>query len=494
MFLGLYLATSNAVAQGLINRSPAVAGAYYPGDAELLRDSVNALFGKVTTERKNDAVAVIAPHAGYRHSGDINAFSIHQLDPNRGYDRIFIIGVSHTAYYSGVSIYNVGNYQTPLGEVKVDLELANELIKKYSAFNFHADAHLLEHSIEVQLPLLQCHMKKDFKIVPLLIGSETPVQTINEISRILRPYFNKNNFFIISSDFSHYPPYEEALVADKRMVDAICSNSMLNLIDAVRQNAKDSIPKLTTSACGVKGIITFMNLTEGNNKLAFTRLAAKNSGDVPVIGFKGSVVGYASIVISGELPEQEEPGLILEKSDKVFLLKLARKSLETYFENGLTLELSQVGISEKLKVEAGVFVTLNKDEKLRGCVGNFTADKPLYKMVPEIAISSAISDTRFAAVTGDELKSLDIEVSVLTPLKKIESIDEIEMGKHGIYITDGNTSGTFLPQVAIETGWSKEEFLGHCSEDKAGLGWDGWKTADVYTYEAIVFSEHEYLK
>lgn len=484
----------DALAQGIINRSPAVAGAYYPGSADSLRTKLAELFATVTTERQKDAVAVIAPHAGYRHSGDINAFSIHQLDPDRDYERIFIVGVSHTSAYSGVSIYNVGHYQTPLGTVTVDLELANELINKYSAFNFHPDAHLLEHSIEVQLPMLQYHMKKDFKIVPLLIGSDTPIQTINEISRILRPYFNEKNFFIISTDLSHYPTYEDALVADKKMTDAICTNSVLNVIDAFRQNVRDSIPKLTTSACAIKAVFAFMNITEQFQDLKFTLLAAKNSGDVPVIGFKGSVVGYASIVIAGDLPEPEGPGLILEKNDKVFLLKLARKSLETYYEKGIKLELSDVGISEKLKTNAGVFVTLNKERKLRGCIGNFMATEPLYQSIPEIAISSAISDTRFEQVKVEELTDLDIEISVLTPLKKIENINEIKLGRHGIYITDGNVSGTFLPQVARETGWSLEEFLGHCSQDKAGLGWDGWKTADVYIYEAIVFSEHEYMK
>lgn len=489
-----FIGSGSLFAQGIINRSPAVAGAYYPGSPDSLRAKVAELFATVTTPRQEKAVAVIAPHAGYRHSGDINAYSIYQLDPEREYDRIFIVGVSHTSAYSGVSIYNVGHYQTPLGQVKVDLELANELVNKYSAFSFYPDAHLLEHSIEVQLPLLQCHMKKDFKIVPLLIGSDTPIQTINEISRILKPYFNNDNFFIISTDLSHYPSYEDALVADKRMTDAMCTNSLLNVIDAFRQNARDSITKLTTSACGIKAVFAFMNITEQYKDLKFTLLAAKNSGDVPVIGFKGSVVGYASIVIAGDLPKQQDPGLILEKNDKVFLLKLARKTLETYFENGTKLELSEVGISDKLKVNTGVFVTLNKDSHLRGCIGNFTASEPLYKNIPEITISSAMSDTRFEPLKPEELPDIDIEISVLSPLKKIENIDEIQLGRHGIYITDGNTSGTYLPQVARETGWNLEEYLGHCSQDKASLGWDGWKTADIYIYEAITFSEREYFR
>ena len=106
-----------------------------------------------------------------------------------------------------------------------------------------------------------------------------------------------------------------------------------------------------------------------------------------------------------------------------------------------------------------------------------------------MAIASSTKDNRFPRVDPTEIGKISIEISVLSPLKKIHSINEIVLGKHGIYIKKGNRSGTFLPQVANETGWTTEDFLGHCSRDKAGLGWDGWKGADIYTYEATVFSE-----
>jgi hypothetical protein len=127
--------------------------------------------------------------------------------------------------------------------------------------------------------------------------------------------------------------------------------------------------------------------------------------------------------------------------------------------------------------------------QLRGCIGQFITDKPLYKTIQEMAISSSTKDYRFSPVKADEINKIEIEISVLSPLKLIKSIDEIEIGKHGIYIKKGYASGTFLPQVATETGWTKEQFLGHCSQDKAGMGWDGWKDADIYIYTADVFSE-----
>ena len=108
-----------------------------------------------------------------------------------------------------------------------------------------------------------------------------------------------------------------------------------------------------------------------------------------------------------------------------------------------------------------------------------------------MAVAASTEDSRFEPVKAAEISSLEIEISVLSPLKKINSPNEIMIGKHGIYVKKGYHSGTFLPQVATEAGWNREEFLGHCSRDKAGIGWDGWKGAELFTYEACVFSENE---
>jgi AmmeMemoRadiSam system protein A len=140
---------------------------------------------------------------------------------------------------------------------------------------------------------------------------------------------------------------------------------------------------------------------------------------------------------------------------------------------------------------SGAFVTLKEEGALRGCVGRFIVEEPLWKVVQQMAIASSTQDNRFPPVDPKEIGKISIEISVLSPMRRIKSPDEIELGKHGIYITKGYYSGTFLPQVATETGWSKEDFIGHCSRDKAGLGWDGWKNADLYIYEAAVFSEEE---
>jgi AmmeMemoRadiSam system protein A len=179
----------------------------------------------------------------------------------------------------------------------------------------------------------------------------------------------------------------------------------------------------------------------------------------------------------------------LSEEDKQKLLRIARQTLQSYIVDKKIPNFESEEFSESLKAQCGAFVTLHKNGKLRGCIGRFTADIPLYLVIRDMAIASATQDYRFSRVVADEINDLEIEISVLSPMKKISSIDEITLGVHGIYIIKGGRGGTFLPQVATETGWTKEEFLGHCAQDKAGLSWDGWKDADVYIYTAIVFNE-----
>jgi hypothetical protein len=155
-------------------------------------------------------------------------------------------------------------------------------------------------------------------------------------------------------------------------------------------------------------------------------------------------------------------------------------------------EFNSKGYSATMITPCGAFVTLKEKGELRGCIGRFTSEEPLYQVIREMAVAAATQDTRFTPVTGSEIPGLEIEISVLSPMKKIHSIDEIILGKHGIYIKKGWASGTFLPQVATETGWTREEFLGHCSRDKAGIGWNGWKDADIFIYTAEVFAENEF--
>ncbi len=179
----------------------------------------------------------------------------------------------------------------------------------------------------------------------------------------------------------------------------------------------------------------------------------------------------------------------LNFKDKDKLLQIARQTIEEYIRYGKKISINESSLSDILKTKCGVFVTLHKNNMLRGCIGRFNDTDPLFIIVQKMAISASSQDPRFPAVTTEELDKIKIEISVLTPLKKINSIDEFILKKHGIYIKKWHSSGTFLPQVANQTEWTKEEFLGHCAQDKAEIGWNGWKDAELFTYEAIIFSE-----
>ncbi|MCX5713054.1 MAG: AmmeMemoRadiSam system protein A [Candidatus Omnitrophica bacterium] len=170
---------------------------------------------------------------------------------------------------------------------------------------------------------------------------------------------------------------------------------------------------------------------------------------------------------------------------------IARNSIETYLRSGKKLGMNES--DPVLSKELGCFVTLHEKGELRGCIGNMTGRQPLYLAVRDMAIESATGDPRFAQVSLSELKDIDIEISVLSPLEKVKSIDDIQMLKHGVLVKCGYNSGVFLPQVAQETGWSKEEFLSQLCSQKAGLKADAWKdkNTELYVFTAEIFSEKE---
>jgi AmmeMemoRadiSam system protein A len=182
---------------------------------------------------------------------------------------------------------------------------------------------------------------------------------------------------------------------------------------------------------------------------------------------------------------------MLNKEQRKRLLDIARKSIETYLESGKKLEVKEQ--DPALLKEMGAFVTLHKRGELRGCIGNLIGQEPLYLTIRDMAIEAAVSDPRFSPVQLTELAKIEIEISVLSPMQRINNPEEIQLGVHGVLIKRGFRSGVFLPQVATETGWSKEEFMSNLCAHKAGLSPDAWKdkSTEIYIFTAEVFSEKE---
>ncbi|MFA6599869.1 MAG: AmmeMemoRadiSam system protein A [Candidatus Omnitrophota bacterium] len=177
----------------------------------------------------------------------------------------------------------------------------------------------------------------------------------------------------------------------------------------------------------------------------------------------------------------------LSSNSREKLLGAAREAIRIHLETGDHYEFKP--LESELRLNRGCFVTLRKAGALRGCIGTFDAGKPLCENIPRMAAAAAFQDTRFTPVTKPELEFIRIEISVLGPLEKIASMEEIELGKHGILVRSGMRSGTFLPDVAIEHKMSREQFVMVCAREKAGLGPKDLISAELFRYEVEKFSE-----
>jgi hypothetical protein len=468
-------------------RKAAVAGSFYPDNAKEIKSMLTPW---LHASDGNAPQAVIVPHAGYVFSGEVAASAFSRIPKGHAYKRIFLLGPSHRVGFTGASVNTYHSYaETPLGKVPIDIALGKELIDKgKGAFTFRADAHDREHCLEIQLPFLQMVYGDVPPIVPIVIGTQR-LEVLERIADVLKPYFTEDNLFIISSDFSHYPSYEDAKASDLFLADTITSGGLEEFLHALRQIDKMDFSGEDTAACGANAIAILLSMmdTQGRNNFTADHVMYRNSGD-SIYGDKDRVVGYNSIVFS-RLEKEDDHLFHFTDEEKKAMIAAARSSIYSALRLDFDGDDTPVGILKEKGY--GVFVTLHLNGRLRGCIGRFTSSSTLYATIREMARSAAFDDPRFPSLSRNEAHQIEIEVSVLSPLKKIESIDEFKLGRDGIYMIKGSHHGTFLPQVATETGWNTEEFLGHCASEKAGIGYYGWKEADLYTYQTEIVNESE---
>ena len=341
----LITVTMNVLSQNSqVDRNPAVAGSFYPDNKDTLTKDLAKYFATCVKAPSDLRVrAIISPHAGYVFSGIITASAFSALPKDADYKNIFIIGSSHYMAFDGASIYNTGDYITPLGKMKVNIELANKLKSNNRCFNFPVTAHEKEHSIEVQVPFIQYYFKNEIPIIPIIIGADN-TSTIKEIAAALKPYFIPENLFVISSDFSHYPSYKDARENDKITADAIISKNSNIFLMTLEKNSSKGIPGLVTSMCGWTSGLTLLYLAEKDPNLTFRKICYCNSGDSPY-GNKVEVVGYNAI----ELVENNKKAMDVKvnmdelkftKEETEELISIARNSIRSMlFDNKrLTIE------------------------------------------------------------------------------------------------------------------------------------------------------------
>jgi AmmeMemoRadiSam system protein B/AmmeMemoRadiSam system protein A len=465
-------------------REPAVAGSWYPGSPEILSRDVKHYLENVKRQKvEGEIIALVSPHAGYMYSGQVAAYAYKSIE-GKSFDTVVVLGPSHRFLFKGASLWDRGGFRTPLGVVPVDTEVSKKLMEKRREIRFIPEAHLREHSLEMQIPFLQTVLKT-FKLIPIVMEPDWSWETCQYFSTaIAETVKGKKVLLVASSDLSHFHSYDEAVKLDKILLNHI------DRFDAEGLNR--DLRNGRCEACGGGPILSIMLAAKALGANKGKVLKYLNSGDVT--GDRSRVVGYAAGVFyktvggSEKMNEEKKVGvdLGLGEGEKKTLHHIAKTVIENKARGKPVPEFNIE--SSILKENRGAFVTINKRGQLRGCIGYIEGHGPLYKTIEEMAQAAAFRDPRFSPVTERELPDLEIEISVLTPLRRITDVNEIEVGKHGIYIKKEWYSGLLLPQVATEYGWDRKTFLDHTCQ-KAGLPTTAWKdkNTEIYIFSADIF-------
>ncbi len=482
-----------------------LAGSWYPASAQELRSEIESyISGAGQVDIKGRVIGAVAPHAGIRFSGPIAGYTYKAIESQHP-STVVVVGFSHRRYLpGGVAVFTEDAFVTPLGEMQVDTEITEKLMSYDTRIRPIPDIFEGENSVELQLPFIQV-AAKDAKIV-LLAMTDQREENCQALAGALQHVLKDKKDFVIvaSTDMCHYLPYEAAVARDARTIE---------LVKGLDPAAfyRESVMRNNELMCGYGAVYTVMEAAKRLGADEVEVLKYANSGDTS--GMKDRVVGYLSALFvqshgsaadvksaapddaagarSQTGPAEKEVKGMLNIEQKKELLKIARDTMKLYLETGRRLEPRVA--AGTLKEDMGAFVTIHKKGELRGCIGNMVARGPLYLAVRDMAIAAATEDPRFASLTAEELNNVDIEISVLSPMRRVAGPDEIKIPGNGVMVRMGWRSGVYLPQVAEETGWSKEEFMNSLCAHKAGIPMDAWKTGqcEMSVFTAEVFGEKE---
>ena len=476
-----------------------VAGAFYPADANELGKMIDGFLAQAPVEKlEGSLVGLICPHAGYEYSGGVAAYCYGQLK-GKSYDRVVVIAPSHYESFPFSSIYDGEAYQTPFGAVPVDHDFAAQLVKLSSTIKLSERGHgqveargakYGEHALEDQLPFLQ-RVLGQFKMVPIVMGDLSYDNCRALGIALAKAVRGTNTLILVSSDLSHYHSYDEAEQMDHQILKMIEEWDYLSLIQNTERD-------LWQGPCGGGPIVAAMIAAERLGAHRAQILKYANSGDVT--GDKSRVVGYGAVALVAEKEKENKKHghktaeFSLAPAEKQELLKIARQSVETAVRDKKLYTLT-ADEPEALRTARGAFVTLKEHGDLRGCIGYMSPMKPLVETVRDVAAYAALEDPRFRPVSQSELGLLEYEISVLSPLRRVEDINQIHVGQHGLLIREGKYEGVLLPQVPTEEGWDRNTFLEQVCV-KAGLPQQAWKDddADLFMFTALVFSESGHPK
>ncbi len=470
-----------------------LAGTWYSADADVLRAQFKDFFEKTSVKQIDSVTALILPHAGYQYSGRTAAMGLKTV--GKQYQRIVVIGPSHRVPMEEVlSVSRATHYETPLGQVPLDVEFINKLLE-FSVFQNVPETDKYEHSVQIQVPLLQ-HCQPGFKLVPIVAG-QCSRETIDKAGNILKSLVDEETLVIASSDFVHYGsnygyvPFKEDIPEQIKKLDMGAYEYIAELDGP---GFLDYRRKTGATICGYVPITILLRMLSKPAEVHLVEYATsgQQAGD-----FTNSVsylsVAFAGAWHAGPEAQQQKNAPELTEDDKKQLLLLARKTMVYALQNRRVPEASDLGITinDSMRTARAAFVTLKKNSQLRGCIGDIFPQRPLYKSVIINAIHACVNDRRFAPVSQDELKDITIEISALTAPAPIASPDEIRIGIDGVVLNKDGHSAVFLPQVAPEQGWDVNQMLTQLSL-KARLAADAWKEgASFLVFQAEVFGENE---
>lgn len=452
-------------------RPAAVAGLFYPAEPEVLAETVTAYLERTPEAPPAPGFpkALIVPHAGYVYSGAVAASAYDLLYPARGVvSRVVLLGPCHRVAVRGLALPAARAFDTPLGRVPVD-ERAAQSIRDLPQVAVSAATHAQEHALEVQLPFLQ-RVLGEFSLLPLVVGSVAPEKVAEVLERL---WGGPETLIVISSDLSHYHPYEEA-----RRIDGATVRAILGFDSGISHE----------QACGATPVAGAL-VAAKRRGLAPRLLDCRNSGDTA--GGKDQVVGYASFAL-----EAKGAGYGAEHGRT--LLRIARASIE----ESLRGPSGALSAEEPwLKERRATFVTLQQGGRLRGCIGSLEAQRPLGEDVAASARAAAFSDPRFGNLGSAELTRTDIEVSLLSAAKRIpfenraELIAQLRPGVDGLILEEGGAESgrraTFLPQV-WEGLPDPEQFLAHLMQ-KAGIALNAdIRRCSVRRYSVLKWRERDF--
>jgi len=518
-------APARVAAQALpLHRSPA-AGSFYPGSATELRAKLKDFFEKAPAPEEavdpQQIVALILPHAGYSFSGQTAAAAVALLGKRQpAPKRIVILGPSHTSYFRGFALGRYSAYQTPLGDAPVDLPAAEKLWKS-PLVNASEIPHLREHSVDVEVPLLQFAFGDRMPpILPIVVG-EIGAGDYPALGVALRRVVDRDTVVVVSSDFTHYGPSYDYMPfpadagtpkalkdLNDRAFQAIQSLDPAKFQDHLRQTGDTICGRnpitllLTMLPPGTRAVRVRFDMSgalmpepDYTNSVSYLAVAFTNPSGwptpppTPSNPLSPSSPSTSSTLSTSSTPSPKAPPQ-LTPEERTILLRLARAGVEAAVRRTEPPSLEPCRAYPALQEKRAAFVTLTENKELRGCIGSIMPRESLCESVRGNALNAALNDSRFPPVAEAELERLRVEISALTVPREIPSWRDIMIGRDGVILTLGAAQAVFLPQVAPEQGWGVEEMLAHLSQ-KAGLPSDAWKDprARFLVFQAQVFGE-----